>query len=238
MTLLNQLYQLQLVSLLAVFQDVTATFKALLMPWDVCVCLCLCVCGRLPGYYCDIKGSVNAMGRVLVLLDDLYWDYEDILLLVSSFDWNLCVIPLKSSSYKGVVCVRVCVCLCLCACACALVRVCLCVCVCVCGHAQAYQRLQIQQQMLQAQRNVSGPIRQQEQQVSAPLVFFLIPCLSILLFSSLPPRSSFPFLLFPLLLLFCCVLLFFMSFLFSGFCLTALSHCSLTADSLATVFLC
>lgn len=30
---------------------------------------------------------------------------------------------------------------------------------------QAYQRLQIQQQMLQAQRNVSGPIRQQEQQV-------------------------------------------------------------------------
>lgn len=31
---------------------------------------------------------------------------------------------------------------------------------------QAYQRLQIQQQMLQAQRNVSGPIRQQEQQVS------------------------------------------------------------------------
>jgi len=34
------------------------------------------------------------------------------------------------------------------------------------SHAQAYQRLQIQQQMLQAQRNVSGPIRQQEQQVS------------------------------------------------------------------------
>lgn len=33
---------------------------------------------------------------------------------------------------------------------------------------QAYQRLQIQQQMLQAQRNVSGPIRQQEQQVSLP----------------------------------------------------------------------
>lgn len=32
---------------------------------------------------------------------------------------------------------------------------------------QAYQRLQIQQQMLQAQRNVSGPIRQQEQQVSS-----------------------------------------------------------------------
>ncbi|MBN3314212.1 TNR6C protein, partial [Atractosteus spatula] len=31
---------------------------------------------------------------------------------------------------------------------------------------QAYQRLQIQQQMLQAQRNVSGPIRQQEQQVA------------------------------------------------------------------------
>lgn len=31
---------------------------------------------------------------------------------------------------------------------------------------QAYQRLQIQQQMMQAQRNVSGPIRQQEQQVS------------------------------------------------------------------------
>ncbi|KAM6905081.1 trinucleotide repeat-containing gene 6C protein-like isoform 3-T3 [Xenentodon cancila] len=30
----------------------------------------------------------------------------------------------------------------------------------------AYQRLQIQQQMLQAQRNVSGPIRQQEQQVA------------------------------------------------------------------------
>ncbi|EPY86779.1 trinucleotide repeat containing 6A isoform 2 isoform 3-like protein [Camelus ferus] len=29
---------------------------------------------------------------------------------------------------------------------------------------QAYQRLQIQQQMLQAQRNVSGPMRQQEQQ--------------------------------------------------------------------------
>ncbi|XP_067333393.1 trinucleotide repeat-containing gene 6C protein isoform X3 [Channa argus] len=34
-------------------------------------------------------------------------------------------------------------------------------------HLQlAYQRLQIQQQMLQAQRNVSGPIRQQEQQVA------------------------------------------------------------------------
>lgn len=33
---------------------------------------------------------------------------------------------------------------------------------------QAYQRLQIQQQMLQAQRNVSGPIRQQEQQVGLP----------------------------------------------------------------------
>ena len=32
---------------------------------------------------------------------------------------------------------------------------------------QAYQRLQIQQQMMQAQRNMSGPIRQQEQQVSA-----------------------------------------------------------------------
>lgn len=32
---------------------------------------------------------------------------------------------------------------------------------------QAYQRLQIQQQMLQAQRNVSGPMRQQEQQVGA-----------------------------------------------------------------------
>ncbi|XP_060108954.1 trinucleotide repeat-containing gene 6C protein isoform X8 [Heteronotia binoei] len=31
---------------------------------------------------------------------------------------------------------------------------------------KAYQRLQIQQQMLQAQRNVSGPIRQQEQQVA------------------------------------------------------------------------
>uniref|UniRef100_A0A087Y188 Trinucleotide repeat-containing gene 6C protein n=1 Tax=Poecilia formosa TaxID=48698 RepID=A0A087Y188_POEFO len=31
---------------------------------------------------------------------------------------------------------------------------------------QAYQRLQIQQQMMQAQRNVSGPIRQQEQQVA------------------------------------------------------------------------
>ncbi|XP_063098098.1 trinucleotide repeat-containing gene 6C protein isoform X6 [Cavia porcellus] len=31
---------------------------------------------------------------------------------------------------------------------------------------QAYQRLQIQQQMLQAQRNVSGPTRQQEQQVA------------------------------------------------------------------------
>lgn len=31
---------------------------------------------------------------------------------------------------------------------------------------QAYQRLQIQHQMMQAQRNVSGPIRQQEQQVS------------------------------------------------------------------------
>lgn len=30
----------------------------------------------------------------------------------------------------------------------------------------AYQRLQIQQQMLQAQRNVSGPMRQQEQQVA------------------------------------------------------------------------
>ncbi|XP_062937426.1 trinucleotide repeat-containing gene 6C protein isoform X5 [Cynocephalus volans] len=30
----------------------------------------------------------------------------------------------------------------------------------------AYQRLQIQQQMLQAQRNVSGPLRQQEQQVA------------------------------------------------------------------------
>ncbi|XP_026868161.2 trinucleotide repeat-containing gene 6C protein isoform X2 [Electrophorus electricus] len=30
----------------------------------------------------------------------------------------------------------------------------------------AYQRLQIQQQMMQAQRNVSGPIRQQEQQVA------------------------------------------------------------------------
>ncbi|XP_033827037.1 trinucleotide repeat-containing gene 6C protein-like [Periophthalmus magnuspinnatus] len=30
----------------------------------------------------------------------------------------------------------------------------------------AYQRLQIQQQMLQAQRNISGPIRQQEQQVA------------------------------------------------------------------------
>ncbi|PIO36521.1 hypothetical protein AB205_0172400 [Aquarana catesbeiana] len=29
----------------------------------------------------------------------------------------------------------------------------------------AYQRLQLQQQMLQAQRNVSGPMRQQEQQV-------------------------------------------------------------------------
>lgn len=36
---------------------------------------------------------------------------------------------------------------------------------------QAYQRLQIQQQMLQAQRNVSGPIRQQEQQVSLSLPF-------------------------------------------------------------------
>lgn len=36
---------------------------------------------------------------------------------------------------------------------------------------QAYQRLQIQQQMLQAQRNVSGPIRQQEQQVSLPFPF-------------------------------------------------------------------
>ena len=35
-------------------------------------------------------------------------------------------------------------------------------------HPQAYQRLQIQQQMLQAQRNVSGPMRQQEQQVGAP----------------------------------------------------------------------
>ncbi|XP_030638829.1 trinucleotide repeat-containing gene 6C protein [Chanos chanos] len=34
-------------------------------------------------------------------------------------------------------------------------------------HLQlAYQRLQIQQQMLQAQRNISGPIRQQEQQVA------------------------------------------------------------------------
>uniref|UniRef100_A0A671L0Q8 Trinucleotide repeat-containing gene 6C protein n=1 Tax=Sinocyclocheilus anshuiensis TaxID=1608454 RepID=A0A671L0Q8_9TELE len=31
---------------------------------------------------------------------------------------------------------------------------------------QAYQRLQIQQQMMQAQRNVSGPIKQQEQQVA------------------------------------------------------------------------
>lgn len=30
---------------------------------------------------------------------------------------------------------------------------------------QAYQRLQIQQQMMQAQRNVSGSIKQQEQQV-------------------------------------------------------------------------
>ena len=40
--------------------------------------------------------------------------------------------------------------------------------VCVLGSPQAYQRLQIQQQMLQAQRNVSGPIRQQEQQVSVP----------------------------------------------------------------------
>lgn len=35
-------------------------------------------------------------------------------------------------------------------------------------HPQAYQRLQIQQQMLQAQRNISGPMRQQEQQVGAP----------------------------------------------------------------------
>ena len=43
---------------------------------------------------------------------------------------------------------------------------------------QAYQRLQIQQQMLQAQRNVSGPIRQQEQQVGLRLghLSFLICC--------------------------------------------------------------
>ncbi|KAJ4944559.1 hypothetical protein JOQ06_013102 [Pogonophryne albipinna] len=34
------------------------------------------------------------------------------------------------------------------------------------NNRQAYQRLQIQQQMMQAQRNVSGPIRQQEQQVA------------------------------------------------------------------------
>lgn len=40
---------------------------------------------------------------------------------------------------------------------------------CLTPDAQAYQRLQIQQQMLQAQRNVSGPIRQQEQQVSVRL---------------------------------------------------------------------
>lgn len=43
---------------------------------------------------------------------------------------------------------------------------------------QAYQRLQIQQQMLQAQRNVSGPIRQQEQQVrlrSGQLSFLIFP---------------------------------------------------------------
>lgn len=45
---------------------------------------------------------------------------------------------------------------------------------------QAYQRLQIQQQMLQAQRNVSGPIRQQEQQVrllSGQLSFLIFPVL-------------------------------------------------------------
>lgn len=42
---------------------------------------------------------------------------------------------------------------------------------------QAYQRLQIQQQMLQAQRSVSGPIRQQEQQVSSslPIGVIMIP---------------------------------------------------------------
>lgn len=44
-------------------------------------------------------------------------------------------------------------------------------------HKQAYQRLQIQQQMLQAQRNVSGPIRQQEQQVSN---FLHAPCHTVL----------------------------------------------------------
>lgn len=44
-----------------------------------------------------------------------------------------------------------------------------CVCDCPCPLSlQAYQRLQIQQQMLQAQRNVSGPMRQQEQQVGVP----------------------------------------------------------------------
>ena len=37
---------------------------------------------------------------------------------------------------------------------------------------QAYQRLQIQQQMMQAQRNVSGPIRQQEQQVSQQVCIY------------------------------------------------------------------
>lgn len=39
------------------------------------------------------------------------------------------------------------------------------------SNLQAYQRLQIQQQMLQAQRNVSGPIRQQEQQVGLTCLF-------------------------------------------------------------------
>lgn len=37
---------------------------------------------------------------------------------------------------------------------------------------KAYQRLQIQQQMMQAQRNVSGPIKQQEQQVWHTHSFF------------------------------------------------------------------
>lgn len=36
---------------------------------------------------------------------------------------------------------------------------------------QAYQRLQIQQRILQTQHNVSGPIRQQEQQVCSSLPF-------------------------------------------------------------------
>lgn len=50
---------------------------------------------------------------------------------------------------------------------------------------QAYQRLQIQQQMLQAQRNVSGPIRQQEQQVSFHFNLEFSPLLFILSFNCL-----------------------------------------------------